>query len=298
MNNSAFHFPVLLDEICKLIEDLPVKSDSIYIDSTLGEGVHAKAILEKYDFLSLIGIERDLQILERAKQFLFIFEERERITYFNDWFDNFFVNYPLNVKANFILVDLGISMFHYKGSKKGFSFLEDEPLDMRLCSSSCKISASEIVNTFSKYDLEALIYNLSNEHYSRRISKAIVEYRKIKKIQTTKELQSIISKVYPFSKVKINPATKTFQALRIYVNDELARLKRSLPFWVENLSKGGILAIITFHSIEDRIVKDFFRSLRSDLYARISKKPILPSFDEIKKNKPSRSAKLRVVKKL
>ncbi|WP_434238935.1 16S rRNA (cytosine(1402)-N(4))-methyltransferase RsmH [Borreliella burgdorferi] len=296
MNNNAFHFPVLLDAIYKLIEDLPVKSDLIYIDSTLGEGVHAKAILEKYDFLSLVGIERDPQILERARQFLSIFEER--ITYFNDWFDNFFVNYPLNVKANFILVDLGISMFHYKGSKKGFSFLEDEPLDMRLCSSSCKISAAEIVNTYSKYDLEALIYDLSNEHYSRRISKAIVEYRKIKKIETTKELQSIISKVYPFSKVKINPATKTFQALRIYVNDELARLKRSLPFWVENLAKDGILAIITFHSIEDRIVKDFFRSLSCDLYAKISKKPIMPSFDEIKKNKPSRSAKLRVIKKL
>lgn len=109
-------------------------------------------------------------------------------------------------------------------------------------------------------------------------------------------MQSIISKVYPFSKVKINPATKTFQALRIYVNDELARLKRSLPFWVENLAKDGILAIITFHSIEDRIVKDFFRSLSCDLYAKISKKPIMPSFDEIKKNKPSRSAKLRVIK--
>lgn len=294
MNNNVFHFPVLLDAICRLIEDLPLKSNLIYIDSTLGEGVHAKAILEKYGFLSLVGIERDSQILERAKRFLRVFEGR--ITYFNDWFDNFFANYPLNVKANFILVDLGISMFHYKGSKKGFSFFEDEPLDMRLCSS-CSISAAEIVNTFSRYDLESLIYNLSNEHYSRRISKAIVEYRKIKKIQTTKELQSIISKVYPFSKFKINPATKTFQALRIYVNDELARLKRSLPLWVENLAKDGILAIITFHSIEDRIVKDFFKSLSCDLYAKISKKPIIPSFDEIKKNKPSRSAKLRALKK-
>ncbi|QFI14441.1 16S rRNA (cytosine(1402)-N(4))-methyltransferase RsmH [Borrelia sp. CA_690] len=295
MNNNVFHFPVLLDEICKLIEGLPVKSDLIYIDSTLGEGIHAKEILKKYDFLSLVGIERDSQILERAKQFLIAFEER--ITYVNDWFDNFFLNYPLNVKADFILVDLGISMFHYKGSKRGFTFLEDEPLDMRLCSSSCRISAAEVVNTFSKYDLEALIYDLSNEYYSRRISKAIVEYRKIKKIQTTKELQSIINKVYPVSKFKINPATKTFQALRIYVNDELARLKKSLPLWVENLAKDGILAIITFHSIEDRIVKDFFKSLNCDLYAKVSKKPIIPSFYEIKKNKPSRSAKLRAVKK-
>lgn len=183
-------------------------------------------------------------------------------------------------------------------SGRGFSFFEDERLDMRLNPGAGGLSAYDIVNNFDKKRLENLIYELSGERYSRRIVKSILEHRKIKKIETSRELQNIVSKAYPRIKLKINPATKTFQALRIYVNDELFRLKKSLPLWVESLSKNGVLAIVTFHSLEDKIVKEFFKGLSKEQYCILTKKPIIPSFEEKRFNNASRSAKLRVIKKL
>ncbi|BCR21744.1 16S rRNA (cytosine(1402)-N(4))-methyltransferase RsmH [Borrelia sp. HM] len=297
MDSLIFHTPVLLDEIINLVDSMYISDGFIFVDCTLGEGGHSSAVLRKYQDISVIGIERDNIILNRAQKFLEEF--KERVSYFNVWFDDFFSEYPLNSKVNFILSDLGISMFHYKMSGRGFSFIKDEKLDMRLNPDVSGLSAYEIINTFGKERLEDLIYELGGEYYSKRIVKSILEYRKVKKIQTSKELQSIISASYPTRiKYKINPATKTFQALRIYVNDELFRLKRSLPLWIESLAKDGILAVITFHSLEDKIVKEFFKGLNKDQYYILTKKPVIASFEEKRYNNASRSAKLRAIKKL
>ncbi|BDU63013.1 ribosomal RNA small subunit methyltransferase H [Candidatus Borrelia fainii] len=293
---NIFHVPVLLDEIINLLEASNINDGFVFVDCTLGEGGHSSAVLKKYQNINVIGIERDDIVLNRAKEFLIEF--KGKISYFNAWFDDFFSEYPLSSKINFILADLGISMFHYKMSGRGFSFFEDERLDMRLNPGAGGLSAYDVVNAFDKKRLENLIYELSGERYSRRIVKSILEYRKIKKIETSRELQNIVSKAYPRIKLKINPATKTFQALRIYVNDELFRLKRSLPLWVESLSKNGVLAIVTFHSLEDKIVKEFFKGLSKEQYCILTKKPIIPTFEEKRFNNASRSAKLRVIKKL
>ncbi|AHH10475.1 16S rRNA (cytosine(1402)-N(4))-methyltransferase RsmH [Borrelia coriaceae] len=294
--SDILHTPVLLDEIFNLLESLNISDDFIFVDCTLGEGGHSSAVLRKYHNINVIGIERDEIVLNRAKECLIKF--KEKVSYFNVWFDDFFNEYPLNSKVNFILADLGISMFHYKMSGRGFSFFEDERLDMRLNPSDGSLSAYDIVNTFDKKRLENLIYELSGERYSKRIVKSILDYRKIKKIETSREISDIVSKAYPRINLKINPATKTFQALRIYVNDELFRLKRSLPLWVESLASNGILAIITFHSLEDKIVKEFFKGLSKEQYCVLTKKPIVSSFEEKKCNNASRSAKLRAIKKL
>ncbi|WP_024655494.1 16S rRNA (cytosine(1402)-N(4))-methyltransferase RsmH [Borrelia hispanica] len=293
---DIFHIPVLLEDIINLVETIYLDDGFVFVDCTLGEGGHSKAVLSKYQNINVVGIERDDVVLNRAKEFLVEFNER--ISYFNTWFDDFFCEHSLHCRFNFILADLGISMFHYRVGGRGFSFFEDEKLDMRLFPADGGISAYDIVNTFDKEKLENLIYELGGEYYSRRIVKAILEYRKINKIQTSRELQRIICKAYPNVKFKINPATKTFQALRIYVNDELARLKRSLPLWIENLSKNGVLAIITFHSLEDKIVKEFLKGLTKEQYCILTKKPITAGFKEKQYNNASRSAKLRAVKKL
>ncbi|WP_024653958.1 16S rRNA (cytosine(1402)-N(4))-methyltransferase RsmH [Borrelia persica] len=294
--DNVCHIPVLVDDIIDLVETIYVDDGFVFVDCTIGEGGHSKAVLGKYRNIHVVGIERDYIILNKAKESLVEFDGK--ISYFNAWFDDFFGQYPLHGRVNFILADLGISMFHYKMSGRGFSFLEDEKLDMRLCPVEGGLSAYDIVNTFDKKKLEDLIYELGGEYYSRRIVRAILEYRKVNKIQTTKELQKIICKAYPNRKFKINPATKTFQALRICVNDELVRLKKSLPLWVQNLSKNGILAIITFHSLEDKIVKEFFKSLDKEQYCTLTKKPITAGFKEKQCNNASRSAKLRAIKRL
>ncbi|UGQ15994.1 16S rRNA (cytosine(1402)-N(4))-methyltransferase RsmH [Borrelia sp. RT5S] len=296
MGDVALHAPVLLDEVVSLLDSVCVGDESIFIDCTLGEGGHSGEVLRKYENISVVGIERDVTILNRARNFLEEF--KDRISYFNTWFDDFFCEYPLKRNTSFILVDLGVSMFHYRESGRGFSFLKDEVLDMRLDPSSLSLTACDIVNTFSKEKLENLIYELGGEHYSRRIVKSILESRKVGKIKTALELQNIIERSYPRVNFKINPATKTFQALRIHVNDELFRLKRSLPLWLEKLAKDGILAIITFHSLEDKIVKEFFKNLDKNLYSVLTKKPIIPSLKEKKFNSASRSAKLRAVKRI
>ncbi|AGT27302.1 16S rRNA (cytosine(1402)-N(4))-methyltransferase RsmH [Borrelia miyamotoi] len=296
MDNVIVHTPVLLDEIINLVNTVYMSDEFVFVDCTLGEGGHSRAILSKYQNISVIGIERDNIILNRAKKFLVEF--KEKVSYFNIWFDDFFSEYPLNSKVNFILADLGVSMFHYKMSGRGFSFVRDERLDMRLNPDDGSLSAYEVINTFGKEKLENLIYELGGEYYSKRIVKSILEYRKVKTIKTSKELQSIIIKAYPRIRLKINPATKTFQALRIYVNDELFRLKKSLPLWIKSLSRDGILAIITFHSLEDKIVKGFFKGLNEEHYCILTKKPVIASFDEKKYNNASRSAKLRAIKKL
>ncbi len=309
------HSPVLLDECLKFLSPLgePFEKDAFMIDSTLGEGGHSFSFLEKYPFLKILGLDADSVIQDRAKERLSVFGDR--IKFYNGWFNDFYSNYPYERKPDIILFDLGISVFHYEKSGRGFSFRYDEELDMRL-NPSTKESASDIVNSFSEEQLSNMIYFYSDEKYSRKIAHAIVEARTFGKIRTSKALADIIFNAVPpkYRHGKLHPATRTFQALRIQVNGELKRLKEALHAAFNVLSIEGKMGVITFHSIEDRIVKNYFRNLKkkcvcppeafecvcggSPCADLITKKPVEPKEDEIKKNSPSRSARLRVVRKI
>lgn len=286
------HIPVLLNQT---LDYLSPQSDNLLIDCTLGEGGHTQAFLYNYPSLRVIALERDKTILAKAKERLEPF--KDRISFFNTWFNEFLEN--TDVKADRILFDLGISNYHYKESERGFSFTKEEPLDMRLNLDQIR-SAYDVVNTFAEKELADLIFNYSQERYSRRIAKAICTKRKESKIRTSKELADIIYKAVPqgYRYSSNHPATKTFQAIRIQVNDELNRIRGSIIAAVNLLKPGGRVGVISFHSLEDRIVKNLFKELERDSYIEIlTKKPLVADEDEIKLNSPSRVAKLRVAAK-
>lgn len=310
------HTPVLLDECLKYLspEGEPYENDALMIDSTLGEGGHSFAFLSKFAGLRVIGLDADSDIQSRAKKRLAPFGDRVR--FFNGWFNEFYENYDrAGERPDIILFDLGISVYHYEKSGRGFSFRHDEALDMRLSPSS-EESAADIVNSRKEEELANLIYLYSDEKYSRRIARAIVEARAGGKITSSKALADIIWNAVPadYRYGSIHPATRTFQALRIAVNSELERLPRALHFAFNALNAGGKMGVITFHSLEDRIVKNYFRNLGKKCVCPpeqavctcggtacaeiLTKKPVEPTAEEIGKNSPSRSAKLRVVRKL
>lgn len=310
------HTPVLLFECLNLLSPIgeSYENNAFMVDCTLGEGGHSEAFLKKYPSLRILGLDADPKIQAKAKERLKPFGDR--INFYRGWFNDFWAAYPDNfVKPNLILFDLGISVFHYEESQRGFSFRYDEKLDMRLNPDS-QISAEELVNTYREDVLADLIFNYSEERYSRRIARAIVEYRQGGKIVSSKELAQIIYNAVPsaYRHGAIHPATKTFQAIRIEVNGELERAKKAISDAFNVLLPGGKLGVITFHSGEDRIVKNLFRDLgkkcvcppevaicqcggkpRAEILTR---KPIIPTEEEVVKNSPSRSAKLRVVKKI
>ena len=310
------HTPVLLNECLEYLspagEDF--EAGAFMIDSTLGEGGHSFNFLTKYPSLHILGVDADSVIQGRARERLAPFGER--MEFFNGWFNDFYANYPKDkARPNLILFDLGISVFHYERSGRGFSFRHEEELDMRLNSSS-KESAKDIVNSMKEEELANMIYLYSDEKYSRRIASAIVASRKNGVISSTKALAEIIYEAVPASyrHGNIHPATRTFQALRIQVNSELKRLPKALHDAFNVLSPGGKMGVITFHSLEDRIVKNYFRNLGKQCVCPpefasckcggtpcaelLTRKPVEPTAEEVKINSPSRSAKLRVVRKL
>lgn len=286
------HFPVLYKEVLDHL--VPAGESPLMVDCTLGEGGHSELFLERYKNLSLIGLDADSEIQSRAGERLAMFSDR--VTFVNIRFDDFWQNYN-GPDVDLILFDLGISIFHYEMSFRGFSFLKDERLDMRLDKND-SLSAFEVVNYYDEKHLADIIFKYGEERYSRRISKGICGYRSKKQIQTSAELARVIYDSVPveYRHLKNHPATKTFQAIRIEVNDELNRLERALKSSVSHLADGGTMGVITFHSLEDRIVKWFFRN-NTDLLEIITKKPLVPTDIEIMSNPPSRSAKLRVVRK-
>lgn len=310
---EAIHKSVLLDECLKFLsveENFP--KNPLMIDSTLGEGGHSEAFLKTFPSIKLIGIDADSIIMSRAKERLADF--LPRVKFYNGYFDEFYEEFSKGSrKADIILFDLGLSMFHYKMSARGFSFIKDERLDMRLNEKAGE-SARDIVNTMREEELANLIFSYGEERYSRSISRAIVERRTKSAIESTRELADIVYNAVPsfYRHGKIHPATRTFQALRIAVNDELSRLTRALHAAFNALNYGGKMGVITFHSLEDRIVKRYFSALKKScvcapnipncvcggkpcakVYAFIS-----PSAEEVAENAASRSAKLRVVKKI
>lgn len=309
---TAVHKPVLVDEVLK---NLNIKDNSLYMDCTLGEGGHSKAILDYNSSVRVVGLEQDRDIEAVAKA---------RLAEYDGRFESVSANF-LHLKSiaarygikevSGILMDLGISMYHYMNSGKGFSFSKDESLDMRL-SNEFDTDAAEIVNHYSESRLVEIFKNYSEEKFARRIAGSIVRARKEQGIHSTKELSQIVASAIPrkFWPPNTHPATRTFQAIRIEVNKELEVLESALPQAVSLLKPGGRLCVITFHSIEDRIVKDYFKTEvpqcicppqlpmctcgRPGKVKIITKKPVTADESEIKRNPSSRSAKLRVVERL
>ena len=310
------HTPVLLNECLDYLSPIgeSFEKNALMIDSTLGEGGHSFNFLSKFENLKIVGLDADKVIQAKAKERLSCFGQR--MNFFNGWFNDFYANYPSEYeKPDLILFDLGISVFHYEKSDRGFSFRYDEKLDMRLNAESEK-SAADLVNELSETELADMIYLYGEEKLSRRIAKAIVDARSGGKIESSKALAELIWNCVPanYRYGQIHPATRTFQALRIAVNGELKRLPKALSDAFACLKPGGKMGVITFHSLEDRIVKNYFRNLGkqcvcppevavcrcggSECAELLTRKPICPTEEEIKANSPSRSAKLRVIRKI
>jgi 16S rRNA (cytosine1402-N4)-methyltransferase len=292
------HVSVLLREVLDL---LAPREGALVLDGTLGAGGHAAALLERAGPSGrLLGLDRDPSALEIARAKL-----DARATLVHAPFDE-----AANVAArlslsNFdaILLDLGVSSMQLDQAGRGFTFQQEGPLDMRMDPSG-ETTASSIVNEAEEEDLADLIWRLGEERFSRRIAREIVRARKSAPIATTRALAEIIERVVPRAprkksgKKPIHPATRTFQALRIAVNEELSRLERALPLLLGLLKPKGRLAVISFHSLEDRPVKQLFREWKSEgLVAPLTKKPLVASDDEIAGNPRARSAKLRAVEK-
>ena len=305
------HKPVLLEEC---IKGLNIKQNGIYVDGTLGGAGHSKKILEILNNTGmLIGIDRDEEALDAAKQNLTKFNNVKYVHGNHDDIKQILEN--LNIfKVDGILLDLGVSSYQLDERNRGFSYLGDNALDMRMDKSQI-LTAREVVNTYSEENLANIIYKYGEEKFSRKIAKNICEYRKNKEIQTTKELTEIIDKSIPgFAKKNGHPAKKTFQAIRIEVNNEIEPLHKTVTDCIDCLNKEGRLCIITFHSLEDRAVKDAFKEAQGictcpkdlpycvcgaeEKGKIINKKPIIAQKQEIQENSRAKSAKLRIFEKL
>ena len=302
------HLPVMINES---IDILVNDKNGIYIDGTLGGGGHSKKIMSLLEEKGqLISFDQDEKAINRIK---YLSEEDTRLKLIHKNFSNMeeVINHQGIKKVNGILLDLGISSMQLDDKSRGFSFNRDARLDMRMDQSQ-KMDAKIWINTSSESDIANTIFNLGEERMSRRIAKMIIQYREKKEIHSTKELADIISKAKGNQKKsKIHPATKSFQAIRIRVNNELENLEIVLESMIKKICSGGKFVIITFHSLEDRIVKHFFNSHIQKMmslqqggeiekgnkpYVKwVSKKPILPSDIEITNNPRSRSAKLRAI---
>lgn len=292
------HYSVMRNEILQyLVSD--AQQEALMVDCTCGEGGHTHLFLSTYPKLKVIGLDRDSEIQKKAIARMESFGDRFEPR--NIWFDDFFKEYD-GPEVDLVLFDLGISSFHYEESERGFSFRKGEELDMRL-DKDAPISAFDVVNGYQEQRLADVIYKFGEERYSRRIARAIVERRKTGKILSSEDLASIIYKAVPsgYRYGHIHPATRTFQAIRIEVNRELDRIEPAIRNALKVLKSGGRMAVISFHSLEDRQVKWLFKELGegdNPILKILTKKPLVPTEEEKAENAASRSAKLRIVEKL
>jgi 16S rRNA (cytosine1402-N4)-methyltransferase len=306
------HTPILLKEC---IDALNIKPDGIYVDGTLGGAGHSSQIVSRLITGKLIGIDKDIEAIEASKKRLT--KHLDNIIFVNDDFKNLktiLQNLQIE-KVDGILLDLGISSYQIDNAERGFSYMQDARLDMRM-NKTQNLSAYTVVNEYEESALANILYQYAEERYSRTIAKKIVENRAQKPIETTLELVEIIKSALP-AKEKFkgsHPAKKTFQAIRIEVNGELNKLDEALRHMIEHLNLGGRLAVITFHSLEDRLVKQLFKEYETNCICppefpicvcnhkasvkKVFKKPMEPSKEEQLENSRSRSAKLRVVEKI
>jgi 16S rRNA (cytosine1402-N4)-methyltransferase len=287
---ESIHKTVLLNET---IDGLNLKVDSVVLDCTFGGGGHSLEILKRFLKAKIIALDQDKSVWKKNDA---------RISFHNENFSNL-DKVLKGEKVDGIIFDLGLSSDQLENSGRGFSFMKNEPLLMTMKENPGPedLTAFDIVNIWNEKSLADIIYGYGEERYSRRIAKGIVEGRKKKKIETTFDLVKIISESVPatYRRGRLHPATKTFQALRIAVNDELRVLKDGLEKGFCKLKVGGRMVVISFHSLEDRIVKRFYKELEKDGKSKlINKKPILVNDEELKNNPRSRSAKLRVLEKI
>ena len=283
------HIPVLGEEVLKYLDPKPNEN---FIDCTFGQGGHASAILEKTKPNGkVLGIDLNIR-----------FKGYKRLILEKDNFANLkeIVGKTKFGKADGILLDLGLSSWHLEESGGGFSFQKQEPLDMRYNAAN-QLTAEKIVNFWSAPEIEKILTEYGEEKFAGEIAREIINSRQEGQIKNTSQLVTIIRRALParYQRQKIHPATRTFQALRIAVNDELNNLQVVLPQTLEVLKKGGRLVVISFHSLEDRIVKNFLKDkVKENLISILAKKPVVASFQEIKDNPRARSAKLRAAVKV
>lgn len=293
---NVFHVPVLLTEV---IENLNIQSGKKYIDATIGGGGHGFEILEKGGILlgvdqdqdAIRNLERSVKLKAQSLKLILVlgnFRDIKKIAKENGF-----------EKVAGILFDLGVSSYQIEGSGRGFSFLRDEPLDMRMGSARDEgVTAADIVNTLSAQELQDIFEKYGEEHNAKKIADAIVEKRHNEKMETSRELATVIEQVIP-RRGYVHPATRVFQALRIVVNDEIGSLKKGLAEGFDLLEPGGRMAVISFHSLEDRVVKQAFREAEAKGDAHVvTKKPMVATLEEIIRNPRARSAKLRVVERI
>lgn len=305
------HLSVLLNDVLFYFKNSLLKT---FVDGTLGAGGHAEAILKNHpEIQTFVGIDQDPLALNIAKQRLE--DWKNKTTFISGNFENLarhLDSLKLH-KVDGIILDLGVSSMQFDLPEKGFSFMREGPLDMRM-NPQDDLTAEEIINTWSEERIGYIFREYGEEKQWRAAAKTIIKARENKHISTTLELAEVLNPIFAWKKKGINPLTLIFQALRICVNRELEVLERVLPEAIEKLSPGGRLAVISFHSLEDRIVKNCFRFSASDKYDTVgiggvfldkeplvkilTKKPITPSDQEIEINPRCRSAKLRVIEKI
>lgn len=301
------HKSVLLNEV---IDNLNIKEDGIYVDGTLGGAGHSTEILKRLSNGTLIGIDRDMDAIRESANKLEQYEKNNNVILIHGNHENIpSILDSLEIKkVDGVLLDLGMSSYQIDNGKRGFSYINDGPLDMRMDESQ-ELTAKKIVNEYSKEELVEIFKKYGEERFADKIANAIIKKREEKEISTTQELVDIIDRVKPFSK-KGHKAKQVFQALRIEVNSEIKNLTDSIIEIIKRINKGGRLTIITFHSLEDKAVKEAYKKAEGEcicppnfpicvcnpikLGKIVNKKAILPSKEEQEENSRSRSAKLRV----
>jgi len=296
ITDTPLHKPVMVDEV---LDYLNLQSGQTILDCTVGGGGHAIRILDKIKPDGfLIGIDKDMEILQTTKQSLSKITDKFKL-YHADYSDIDEVLRQADIdKVNGVLLDLGVSSLQFDQADRGFSFAKEAPLDMRM-DRSCGITAQNLIQRLSETELGELLWKYGEERRSRRIARAILKEEKGVGITSTRQLAAIVERVVPRGKGKIHPATRVFQALRIAVNKELENLEIFLDKIYNYMAVGARIVIISFHSLEDRIVKNkFIEKAKQNIFRVLTKKPITPCETEIRENIRSRSAKLRVAERI
>lgn len=307
MTEKTPHIPVLLNEV---VESIAPKDGGVYVDGTFGAGGYTRAVLDAAD-CTVYAIDRDPDAIREGKKLVDAYKGRLHLLHgtFGEMAE--LVRGEGVDFVDGVMLDIGVSSMQIDRAERGFSFQKDGALDMRMSQNG--LSAADVLNTFSERDIADIIYKYGEERFSRRIAAAVVEQRKTAPFKTTLEFADLIRRTVPHKREDIDPATRSFQALRIYVNDELGQLESGLSAAHDLLKAGGRMAIVSFHSLEDRIVKTFMQEKsgktanpsrympvvekQAATLKTITKKPILPTESETKFNPRARSARLRVAEK-
>lgn len=284
------HEPVMVDEILKAFTEVP-RPVKKYFDGTFGRGGHCRKLLEVFPDLRIVAVDCDGDAIHYGQQILAEQVERGQVKFIRSFFSDFkeFGEKDFDI----MLLDLGVSSPQLDEAQRGFSVYHDGPLDMRM-DDRLELTAADIINSWDEKEMAQLFIDLGEVRHPYRVANFIARERENESIRTTKNLAQIIEKAEGWRKRGVHPATKYFMALRIKVNAELTRLEESLSELVDGLALGGRLSVITFHSLEDRIVKQVFRRLSQTKGILVNKKVIRPTESEIEKNPRARSAKLRI----